>query len=1013
MSGSGRPDRRGPGRAVLGAVALVALVLAVPPATGTAPAAARAHAVAGIASGVGVGPSLARYDSIGGWVSEAGSANRSAFSPVPGPLSAVIGNAYCPSGGLPIRAGPVAAGSLAYVADVFGTVYALNRTLVDHGGGNRTVVWSASVGTNPTTPDVASGALVVGDSVGAVSAFDARSGGPLWTHGLNGSIVGGVAVVNGTVYVGTNTGVVAALSLRFGSVNWSRWLGAPVSGPVAVDAGHVYASTTTGEIVSLAAGTGALAWSASIGGSVSAGPAVLGGRVALVDNASALEVWNARNGSSEWRWNGAPAFPGDRVEAGVAMTPTTVFVHTHEANLYAFDVATGSLQWNQSNTGFGAGYPALSTPASSSTVVYVYDATQQLKGISLATGRVLWRATFGTASYAPVALDSGEAMTADETGCVHVIGSGGGGIAWPVSGRVVDQNGSGIPHVGIGTSLGTNATNASGGFLLALPNGTYDLSFSLSGFIEVQRNLVVVGPVEGLAIVLLPIPLFPLAGAVVDSYSGVGVPGVTVFVYGVDVYLTVATTGPGGAFHVRAPAGPVEINAQSSDGHDGGSLAVSMTTAPLSGVRVGVPPTGLSIPPTDPYGVYILLPLAALASVGVGVSVVAARARRVALGLPPGILSPFARYVLQRAILVPGQLIVLLTLLYIFGTYIPAAATQSPVCDYSGTTCDFCSWSNPFCVAHAFGTGYAQYLWNLFTGNWGVTSFGHLVEPAWTFFVWYAPDSVELAVVTLSISAVAAYLLGLTAGWNRDRPIDVGIRGASVVGLLVPSFLLILALFTVIYAPFLHYFGDTPFGVLPAPGWFEARGEIPRWIGIAYNTTPTGFPIVDAGLNGAWRVAAITASKTLIQAGLIAAIYVPLFLRYARNAVAQAVDEPNVTAARARGIPESTIRWRHTGRRVIPIFLLAFAATLPLYIGTQSIVEAMTNSPGVGTLLLSQMTSFLRSGFGFHPGPGSSKPGNFYQVTIFVIVAVVLIGSLASEVLSRYLDPRAGRKDAT
>jgi ABC-type dipeptide/oligopeptide/nickel transport system permease component/outer membrane protein assembly factor BamB len=1010
VSGGSRPDRRGPGGFVLLAVALAALVVGVVPA-GASGGASPAHALAA----TGLAPALERativYDSIGGWDTASGAANRSGFTPIGGPLSASVGNTFCPSAGLPIRSGVVAAGSLAFVTDVFGDVFALNRTELDIGGGNHTVVWSDVVGTNPTTPDVSSNSVVIGDSVGLVSAFDIETGGLRWSHTLNGSIVDGVAVVNGTVYVGTATGVVAALSLAFGTLNWTTSVGPAVSGAVAVANGRVFASTVDGGLVALAAGNGAVLWRTSIGGSLSAGPAVLGNRIALVDNATAVAVWNTGNGSLLWRWNGSAASPGDRAEAAPVVNPTTVFVHTHEANLYAFNLSTGAIRWNQSNTFFHTGYPALSTAAVTPTVVYVYDATQQLKAISLASGRVLWRATFGTVSYAPVAVDSGEVLTGDETGCVHAIGSGSSGFPWPVRGVVTDTNGTALPHVSVFTNLGVNTTNASGGFFLGLPNGTYDLAFALSGYEEVHQTLVVTGPVPDDHVVLPRIVVYPLSGRVVDSYSGLGVPGVQLYVYGVDLYLAVVTSGPGGAFQVPAPEGKVQISAQSSAQHDGVDVAIAMPAGPLSGVTVGVPPTGLPIPPNDPYEVFILLPLAALACVGGGVWVRHARARRVTLGLPPAILSRFARYVLQRAILLPVQLVALLTILYIFGTYLPAAATQQPVCNFSALSCGYCAWSNPACVTQAFGSGYGLFLWNLFTGNWGTAHYGALVEPAWTFFVWYVPYSIELAGVALLISAVSAYLLGLAAGWNRDGPLDVSVRTASVVGLLVPSFVVVLAVFALLYKPFVSFFGDTPFGVLPAPGWFEDRGSIPRWIGIAYNTTPTGLPILDAALNGAWRVVVITSEKTLLQASLIAAIYVPLFLRYARNAVAQAAEEAHVVAARARGIPDSTIRWRHTGRRVIPIFLLAFAATLPLYIGTQSLVEAMTSDPGIGSLLLTQMTSFLRSGFGFHPAPGASKPGNFYQVTIFCLVAVVLIGSLASEVLSRYLDPRSGRSE--
>jgi len=955
------------------------------------------------------------YDSVGGWTTVGGSANRSGSTPLGGPLSSQTGNTYCPSQ-FPIQAGPVDAGSLAYVADVLGNLYAINRTDLDNGGGNGTVVWTASVGGAPTTPDVSSGLLVIGDDVGAISTFGLTNGERDWSHTYPyGAIVDGVAVVDGTVYAGTDGGTVEAVGLDNGSVNWTRNLSGPVSGAVAVAGGRVFASTVGGELYALSASNGAVAWTQTMGGAVATGPAVYGDHVVLADNASAVAVWDTSNGTLLWRWNGSPAFPGDRIEASPVITGTTVFVQTHEANLYAFNASSGALLWNQSNVAFASGYPALSDPAATPTVVYVFDATEQLKAISLATGRVLWRASFYTASYGPVAVDSGEAMIADETGCLHVIGRAGSGISWPVTGTVTDTNGTPLAGVSIFTGLGTDTTNGSGEFAFPLPNGTYTLSFSLSGYVEAVLPLVVTGPVPPIAIVLAPLVLFPLSGTVVDSYSGHGVANVTVDLYGVDAYLAVVTSGPGGGFTARVPAGPVVLDAAPSAGHAEGSRVFTMPAGPATGVTVGVAPTNLAIPPTDPDDVYVLAPLALVGAVATGAWALGARSRRVSEGLTPGILSPFARYVLQRSLIVPAQMVVLLTILYIFGTFLPAAATDSPVCSFSAATaCGYCSWSNFGCVTQAFGSGYWAFISNLFTGAWGTSSYGHLTEPSWTFLQWYLPDSLELAAVALTISGVSAYVLGLSAGWNRDRPVDTSVRAVSVVGLLFPSFLVVIVLFTAIYKPFVHAFGDTPFGILPNPPWFEAYdGRVPGWVGIAYNTSPTGFPVVDAALHGAWRATLIGATKTLLQALLISAIYVPLFLRYARHAVAQAAEAPHVVAARARGIPESTIRWRHTGRRVVPIFLLAFAATLPLYVGTQSLVEAMSSDPGVGTLLLSEITGYLATGFGFHAASGSLKPGNFYQVTIFLVVAVVLVASLASEVLSRYLDPRAGRGDRT
>jgi ABC-type dipeptide/oligopeptide/nickel transport system permease component/outer membrane protein assembly factor BamB len=975
--------------------------------TGTTPAAAPGVAVTASAT-----PSAAeRFDSLGGWVSIGGSANRPGFTPLGGPLSTAAGSVYCPSP-YPLRTGVVAVGALAYVADVFGDVYALNRSALDAGGGNGTVVWHASVGSSPTTPDVSSGLLVIGDADGGVTALDLATGGPAWSRTFASPVLGGIAVVNGTVYFGELDGTVAALGLSSGRTNWTATVAAPLNGPVAVADGRVFAVSSQGNLTALNAATGALAWTVATGRTISVGigPEVYGDRVVLANNATGVASFDARNGTLQWYWNGSALDRGDVLEAAPALTGTTVFVQTHDGNLYALNGSTGALRWNESNPQYVAGYPVYSAPAATPTVIYVYDATEQMKAVSVATGRVLWRATFESVSYAPVSIDSGEALIADESGCVRVVGRAASGTPWPVLGHVTDPNGTPLAGVEIFTGVATNTTNATGGFFLELPNGTYQLLFALSGYGEVTHDLTVDGAVPAFHVVLPLLPLYPLRGVVDDADSGHGVGGVVVEVYGVDLFLTSVTSAPNGSFTARVPAGPVELSAQSSDQHASGATQFTMPAGPFGGVVVSVAPTDLGIPPGDPYDVFVLLPIALLGAVGTTVWVGAARSRRVALGLPPAILSRFARYVLQRLIMVPAQLLVMLTVLYLFGTFLPAAATQANPCSFSVGSCTFCSWSDPLCVSEAFGFGYKTFVWNLFTGNWGTATYGHLVEPAVQFLIWYAPDSIELAAFALTISAVLAYVLGLSAGWQRDRPVDTGVRAVSVVGLLFPSFLVILALFTLVYSPFLHVFGDTPFGVLPAPGWFEARGgSVPSWIGIAYNTSPTGFPLIDAAWHGAWAAETITLAKTMIQAALIAAIYVPVYLRYARNAVAQAAEETHVVAARARGIPESTIRWRHTGRRVIPIFLLAFAATLPLYVGTQSLVEAMTNDPGIGTLLLTQMSTFVHSGFGFSQAAGAAKPGNFYQVTIFLVVAVVLFGSLASEVLSRYLDPRAAR----
>ncbi|MFZ1023781.1 MAG: ABC transporter permease subunit, partial [Thermoplasmata archaeon] len=99
--------------------------------------------------------------------------------------------------------------------------------------------------------------------------------------------------------------------------------------------------------------------------------------------------------------------------------------------------------------------------------------------------------------------------------------------------------------------------------------------------------------------------------------------------------------------------------------------------------------------------------------------------------------------------------------------------------------------------------------------------------------------------------------------------------------------------------------------------------------------------------------------------------------------------------ARARGVSESTLLWRHTGRRVLPIYVLLFAVTLPIYLGTQALVEAIFADPGLGTLFIINLTGLPSTSIGF-------------LMQVFLIAIIVLVASLAAEVLAWHLDPRLG-----
>jgi peptide/nickel transport system permease protein len=344
--------------------------------------------------------------------------------------------------------------------------------------------------------------------------------------------------------------------------------------------------------------------------------------------------------------------------------------------------------------------------------------------------------------------------------------------------------------------------------------------------------------------------------------------------------------------------------------------------------------------------------------------------------------SPFVRFLLQRAALVPAQLLFVLLVLYL--------AIEEPA--------NLALHQNLGIVG--FFQGFAQMVVNDFTGNWGPSGFVQYRQDTLVqVYAWMLPQSVELAVFALGISAVIAYPVSLWSGWTRRAGVDSSVQATSLLGTLVPVFLVGLPIITALFFWFIANFHDLPDqGVVPTVDWwfYYNGGNYPTWIIDTRFTAPTGFPLIDGAIHGAWSFEWVTLVKTLLQALVIALVYVTIFLRHGRSVARAASRELHLTAARSRGTPERTLLWRHTGRRVRPTFLLIFALTLPAYLGTQFVVEATFVDPGLGFIALSALTGFKTIVNGLQG----------LEVMMFLLSLLVIVWLFFLDVAARRWDPR-------
>ena len=985
--------------ALLLAPLLLAALLLVPPSL------ASSSAVPPPASTpAGASPPSAGAASVYEWPTYRGGPSRTGFTPADGPDSGLITwiASVSNTSSRHLRTSVAVNGSFAYAADDLGSVYAFNDT------NNGSLLWRSSVGVVPTAPTLAGSSLYLGDSDSDVTALSTADGAVEWKRSVGGTVVGALVVENSTVFAGTMTGGVSALRASDGSVEWSRSVGTAVAGAPAFDGRQLYVTTANGTLFALDPATGATNWSDPTGGLLLSGATTENGSVLVLTTNGNLTDYRASDGAIGWRFveRGEPfSGPGD---APAAVDATTAYFTNNLGGIYAVWLSNGSLRWQSSTPPpYSTGYPEVSAPVITPSALYLVDALANLDDLSPTDGTVRWSDPIGSAVYASPAVVGGAIALGTDDSDLLWIGSLFGGSHWPVSGVVRATNGTPIAGATVALEFGSSAvTDANGRFTLELANGSYTLEVSAPTYVSASFPVAVAGATSNLSFVLRLVSLYPIVGEVVDASSFRPLAGVTVRLiaaqYG--IFRTVRSA-PNGTFVILGANGTNYVTADPPNGYQGVYEHVGVAGAPVSGIRLTLPPVALSAAPSDLLSNAWLatLPLLALAAGAVALGYWAAAMARRRAGLSTRVFSPFGRYVLMRAVVTIPQALALLTVLYVFGNFLPAVSRHIFNCGVPSSLVASCN-------ADYFLTGWWDFITRMFTLNWGSASFGHLSEPVMQYFAWWLPPSLELSAFALAISVLVSYPVGLRAGWRPDGGFDTGARTVSLLALLIPTFLILIIILGLSYNSFLNAFGDSPYGTLPGLQWWDAHGGgTPSWIGLGGNTEPTGFPLIDGLLHQAWTFEGVVLLKTLLQSSLIALVYVSIFFRYARHAVVERAQSLPIVAARARGVPESTLLWRHTGREVIPVYVLIFGITLPIFIGTQAVAEALFNDTGIGRVLIAEITFVQQTGFGF-VATGGAPAGNLYQVTIFLLMILVLIASLASDILTHYLDPRLYRE---
>jgi ABC-type dipeptide/oligopeptide/nickel transport system permease component len=285
----------------------------------------------------------------------------------------------------------------------------------------------------------------------------------------------------------------------------------------------------------------------------------------------------------------------------------------------------------------------------------------------------------------------------------------------------------------------------------------------------------------------------------------------------------------------------------------------------------------------------------------------------------------------------------------------------------------------------------------------------------------FLPYTLELAALSLAIILAVALPLGNLAAANRNRPIDQISRVISFSGFALPAFLLgslavigiVLVLTpvlgTTIHPPwcragevlsnqFVNSWPQTGTSAL-TPNCYGVSAQVaarnnpyPSWLILGFQSTPTGFPTVDAALHGDGWLALDTVLQIIIPALVIAFGTIATVLRFVRNSMLEVMNLDFVRTARAKGASEKTVIKRHAGRNSLNVTITVLGLTFAGFLGGFPVIESVFHLWGVGYMLAVSIE-----------GPQSYAMilGSTVLFTYIVVVANLIV-----DVLYAYLDPR-------
>jgi ABC-type dipeptide/oligopeptide/nickel transport system permease component len=235
------------------------------------------------------------------------------------------------------------------------------------------------------------------------------------------------------------------------------------------------------------------------------------------------------------------------------------------------------------------------------------------------------------------------------------------------------------------------------------------------------------------------------------------------------------------------------------------------------------------------------------------------------------------------------------------------------------------------------------------------------------------PATLELAFASLCVAITIAVPLGVYSAIKHNSFLDHAGMSVALIGVSLPNFWLGIMLI---------YFLGGQLNLLPVAGRIEYGIEV---------KTITRLYLLDSLITGNFPAFWSALQHLLMPAFTLGSALAAIATRISRSSVLEVMRQDYVTTARAKGLSERTVIWRHILRNALITIVTILGLQLGALLSGSVITETVFSYPGIGDLLIQSI---------------SARDYKLTQVLILMFAVTYFVVNLLVDLLYSWIDPR-------